>query len=144
MTTKFDYNDLATQTDMQELKYKCGIDDKGCWVWDGHVNDSGYAIVWIDKVKLRAHRIAYILVNGPVAEDLDIDHGCENRRCINPAHLEAVTHQLELAFGKKGTECAKGHGPLSLRPADGWLYCKVCNNAYQRKMNARKALRRYY
>jgi hypothetical protein len=43
-----------------------------------------------------AHRFYYEMINGPVDESLDIDHLCRNPRCINPEHLEAVTHSENL------------------------------------------------
>lgn len=38
-----------------------------------------------------AHRVAYRLFVGPIPDGLTIDHRCFNTRCVNPAHLEAVT-----------------------------------------------------
>lgn len=32
------------------------------------------------------------LVVGPIPEGLEIDHLCRVRACVNPAHLEPVTH----------------------------------------------------
>lgn len=42
------------------------------------------------QVRVRAHRFAYELFVGPIPSGYDIDHVCRNRRCVNPAHLEAV------------------------------------------------------
>jgi hypothetical protein len=39
-----------------------------------------------------AHRKAYTDAFGPIPEGLEIDHLCRVRHCVNPDHLEAVTH----------------------------------------------------
>ncbi|MGV9482293.1 HNH endonuclease signature motif containing protein [Gordonia aichiensis] len=61
-----------------------------------------------------AHRVAYTEWKGPIPEGLEIDHvaanGCRNRDCINPLHLEAVTHR-ENVLRMTGliTHCPAGH-----------------------------------
>ena len=71
----------------------------GCWLWvaatvktpDGHrygrfhVSGRGH---W----KL-AHVVAYELAVGPVPPGFEIDHRCHQTLCMNPAHLQAVTHK---------------------------------------------------
>jgi hypothetical protein len=41
-----------------------------------------------------AHRIAWELEHGPVPEGLTLDHRCRVRHCVNPSHLEPVSHQV--------------------------------------------------
>lgn len=43
-------------------------------------------------VSRRAHRISFEVFNGPIPPDHEIDHTCVNSLCIEPLHLEAVTH----------------------------------------------------
>ena len=70
--------------------------DEACWVWPGRVRSaSGYAMT--SKVvdgrthACSAHRRAFEVCVGPIAEGLEIDHLCRIRDCVNPKHLEAVT-----------------------------------------------------
>lgn len=64
----------------------------GCWVWNNVPGSHGYGEMHTGhRVVVLAHRYAYEVFVGPISEGLQIDHLCRNRRCVNPAHLEAVT-----------------------------------------------------
>lgn len=63
-----------------------------CIVWDGHVNQHGYGRTNVGGNRLRVvHHLAWERVHGPVPEDMEIDHVCFNRACVNVDHLRAVT-----------------------------------------------------
>lgn len=68
----------------------------GCWLWLGAVNSDGYPVLWDGEHLTYAHRIAYKMVIGAIPEGYDVDHTCYERRCVNPAHLEAVTHKANV------------------------------------------------
>ncbi len=61
----------------------------GCWIWTGALDRGGYGL--FKSRQVMAHRFAYELWVGPIAEGLHIDHLCYVRPCVNPAHLEPVT-----------------------------------------------------
>lgn len=69
--------------------------DRGCHTpcaeWQGTLSYEGYGVIRINYVQVRVHRLAYEAVKGPIPDGLVIDHLCENKRCVNPDHLEAVT-----------------------------------------------------
>lgn len=85
-----------------------------CWIWQGGKNSDGYgAIKQLRDRGLPApvHAAAYTLLRGPVPEGLELDHLCRVRACMNPDHLEAVTHHENMKRGIQATKthCKRGH-----------------------------------
>lgn len=64
--------------------------ESGCWEWTGSISH-GYGCFRYHNRAQRAHRVAYMLLVGPIPEGLALDHLCCNRKCVNPEHLEPVT-----------------------------------------------------
>lgn len=64
----------------------------GCWEWTAYISELGYGQFKAFGAMVRAHRFAYELLIGPIPEGLEIDHLCQNRGCVNPDHLEPVSH----------------------------------------------------
>jgi hypothetical protein len=63
-----------------------------CWIWKLAKTYNGYGIEWDHTgKKVRAHRRYYEAKNGPIPVDLQLDHLCRIRACVNPDHLEPVT-----------------------------------------------------
>jgi len=94
----------------------------GCWLWTGYVGPTGYGQVKWDGKMRAVHHIALLIVGSSRPEGLETDHLCFVRRCVNPAHLEWVTHRENirrsedrLFGGKQGsyqrskTHCVNGH-----------------------------------
>lgn len=63
----------------------------GCWLWTGATNPEGYGQFVNRAVKdIRAHRIAWTFLKGPIPEGMHALHKCpngHNRLCVNPDHI---------------------------------------------------------
>lgn len=89
-----------------------------CWAWTGAKFPSGYGAFWFDGKTERAHVASWRMVSGEVPEGMEIDHKCGRADCVNPEHLEPVTHQENIRRSRKGnrgsknaakTHCPHGH-----------------------------------
>lgn len=152
----------ATRTPVRErIQSRVTVDPGGCWLMDGYLRN-GYALMRDDEGKQRdAHRVVYEEYVGPIPEGLQLDHVCHtldkdcgggftcpHRRCVNPAHLEPVTHRENALRGVSfsaanaaKTHCANGH---EYTPENTYYrkpthrVCRICNNAAAQAYYRRK------
>ena len=143
-------------------------DADGCWPWIGHVNRFGYSQMKINGKTRIGHRMAYEHFVGPIPPGLTVDHTCHNeddscqggpsclhRRCVNPAHLEAVTADVNKRRGlaakraaermRAKTHCPQGHpydeANTMLRGPAGWRLCRTCSRERARAWEKKRAKR---
>lgn len=72
-----------------------------CWIWQMHCSPKGYGM-YTHKIEGRsraAHRVYWEREHGPVPDGLELDHLCGQRACVNPEHLEPVTHVENIRRG---------------------------------------------
>ena len=78
-----------------------------CWLWRGGLNH-GYGYFPWQREHTVAHRFSYELFVGEIPEGMELDHLCNVRNCVNPAHLEPVTRQ-ENCIRAAPELCIRGH-----------------------------------
>jgi hypothetical protein len=70
--------------------------ETGCWNWLKGISKAGYPNGSRKYGILKPHRIYFYLATGQDPTGLDVHHTCHNRRCVNPAHLEAKEKRQHL------------------------------------------------
>lgn len=118
--------------------------DGDCWEWKGRDNDRGYAQVVIDGSRRYVHRLVWETLVGPIPNGLELDHLCRNTLCVNPDHLEVVSHAENVKRGNCGVHnrnkkrCPKGHllsgSNLYVAPGTNKRHCRAC----RKEQNARR------
>lgn len=120
--------------------------EDGCWLWVHTLMRDGYGLVWMNGKTTVAHRAIYEALVGPISDGLDLDHLCRVRSCVNPEHLEPVTHAENCRRGEGGketgrqmaskTHCPQGHpysgANLYVNPKGG-RHCRECRRASSKK-----------
>lgn len=111
------------------------VQPDGCVVCTKSLNGDGYAQVRVDGRQLLIHRIAFELARGPVPAGHEIDHLCRNRACLNPDHLEAVGHDVNIARrvpSPRGCRLGRYRAPSEAR--------RAAQRRYAAARRARKAV----
>jgi hypothetical protein len=90
--------------------------DSICHIWTGPIaHGYGYWATYSKElgkqVTIKAHRFAYAYANGfdelprgvfaGDGKQLVINHMCHNRACVNPMHLEVITHRENTSVEKR-------------------------------------------
>lgn len=102
---------------MNKTEFWAAIDKEsspgGCWLWSGARDLKGYGRVRHQGKSVLAHRLAYELAYGVVADGVCVCHQCDNPQCCNPAHLfsgtKAANNQDMMRKGRHASVTAPGY-----------------------------------
>jgi hypothetical protein len=102
-----------------------------CIRWAGNVGNRGYGRAYAGPGRYKlAHRAAYEQAHGAIPEGHVVHHTCENRLCVNPEHLVAMSPGTHSSLHAGRPErCKQGH---AFTDANTWVsrrghrYCRRC------------------
>ena len=109
--------DLAYRDELRaRIVRKTLKSEEGCWLWLGEAHRAGYGATKVKSKTCMAHRVAYAAFIGPLCKGAEVDHLCRNRCCVNPWHLELVSHRENvvrsdnfIGIHARKTHCVHGH-----------------------------------
>jgi hypothetical protein len=89
-------------------------DEQGCWLWTGTLSKDGYGKFYVgDRREQRAHRWFYREMTGrELTRAIQLDHDCNVRHCVRPAHLIEVTqaqHNANTAARRRADAAGMRH-----------------------------------
>ncbi len=122
-----------------------------CWIWTAATGKDGYAHLDYNGSKHQAHRTIYQLFVDDIAPELDADHLCRVRNCVNPIHIEPVVPKVNklrgngvMAQNARKTHCKRGHLLPTESNVPAGRQCFICRDmllAERRKQHPENFLR---
>lgn len=133
-------------------KYVERVPFSDCWFWTGGCTGDGYGALSVyengKKGQISAHKFAYEQAYGPAKNNLKrhIDHICNQKLCVNPAHLRVISRKENILRGTalsaryaRATHCQEGHPYVAAFGArKGKRYCPVCTKKKRHEYHIKK------
>lgn len=123
------------------MRYALPEPNSGCWLWTASTF-GGYGQFGMGHGHVvGAHRAAWLLLRGPIPDDLFVLHKCDVKVCVNPDHLFLGTNKDNLddfvakypgrigQHNARKTECIWGHeftDDNTGRDRRGHRFCRQC------------------
>lgn len=100
-----------------------------CWLWTGSLfTDSGYGQFWLDDTNQRAHIVSYEWAIG-ATDGQQVQHLCNVRRCVRPAHLTLGTPAENMQYASVTGRMASGERHHKARLTDDAVRMIRCLHA---------------
>lgn len=100
-----------------------------CWEWTAYRNRDGYGQFRLNGRMEYAHRVAWMLAYGPIQDGMCVLHKCDNRLCVNHAHLwedtQAENVRDMMRKGRRADNSGERHGRAKLTESDVRLIRKI-------------------
>lgn len=136
--------------------------NSSCWLWTAARSGPAthrYGQLRYNGRPMRAHRLVYELLRGPIPAGLECDHLCRVTACVNPWHIELVTHKENLrrgiwtlprgrrvgSGGRSPAHCYRGHlyeADTTYVRTDRGRRCRICKRREDAERRSRRRLSR--
>ncbi len=107
-----------------KIAYHSKPSDDGCRLWTAAIASGGYGQIWHLGRSALAHRVVLALKLGrTIRSDREAGHTCHNRLCVNPEHLEEVTHKQNILDRTLSGRGARGERAGSAKLTETLVRC---------------------
>jgi hypothetical protein len=137
-----DYNSIDV-ADLDVRFWAKVIKTDSCWLWTGKMDD-GYGRHGFRNKQYLVHRMVFAVLKEKIIDNLQVDHLCKVRNCLNPEHLEQVTSKentrrgLSKLFNTDPDLCPYGHDydvdlPGKILGGPMYKHCSTCRGGKRAK-----------
>lgn len=113
-----------------------------CWLWTGKRNPHGYGVLWhptpaAPRRMRGAHRVAWELAYGSIADGLNVCHRCDRPACVRPEHLFLGSQLANMRDAKLKQRVPHGDEHYSRRSPETFRRTRTGDNHWTHRMPAR-------